>query len=225
VRDREHRAGVAREELLEPEHRFRIEVVRWFVEKKQVRRFEQELAECHASAFAAGEHRDGHFGVGALQRVHRLGKLAIKIPTISGVDGRLQIAHLSHERVEICIGIGHFGTDLVETIDLGEHIAEGHLNVLEHRLVFVERRLLLQDAHGIARREARFAVGNILETCHDLEQRRLAHAIRPYHADLRAGIERKRHVIEDDLVAVRLARLIHLVDEFCHGIPFRKLIV
>ena len=94
-----------------------------------------------------------------------------------------------------------------------------------HRLVFVERRLLLQDAHGVAGREARFAVGNVLETCHNLEQRGFAHAIRPYHANLRAGIERKRHIIEDDLVAMRLACLIHLVDEFCHGIPFRKLIV
>lgn len=34
--------------------------------------------------------------------------------------------------------------------------------------------------------------------------------------DLRAGVERQGHVVEDDLVAVRLARLIHLVDEFRH---------
>ena len=169
MRDCEHRAGIARKELLEPEHRFRIEVARRFVEKKQVRRFEQELAERHAPAFAAGEHRDGRFGIGALQRVHRLGELAIKIPTVGGVDSRLQVAHFSHERVEICIGISHFRTDLVEAIDLGKHIAEGHLDVLEHRLVFVERWLLLQDAHSIAGRETRFAVGNVFETCHDLE--------------------------------------------------------
>ena len=73
-----------------------------------------------------------------------------------------------------------------------------------------------QDAHGIARREARLAVRDLLEAGHDLEQGGLAHAVRPHDADLRAGVERQRHVVEDDLVAVRLAGLMHLVNEFWH---------
>jgi hypothetical protein len=38
----------------------------------------------------------------------------------------------------------------------------------------------------------------------------------PDDADLRAGQERQGDVVEDDLVAVRLARLVHRVDELRH---------
>ena len=216
VRDGQHRAGVVPQELLEPEHRFRVQVVRGLVEQQQVGRLEQQAAERHAAPLAAGEVVDRFVGVGALQRVHGLGELAVKVPAVRGVDLGLELAHLLHERVEVGVGLGHLHADGVEALHLREDVAEGLLDVLEDRLILVEGRFLEQDAHGIARREARLAVRDLLEAGHGLEQGGLAHAVRPHDADLRAGVERQRHVVEDDLVAVRLAGLMHLVNEFWH---------
>ena len=50
-----------------------------------------------------------------------------------------------------------------------------------------------------------------------LQDRRLAGAVGADDADLGAGIERHRDVVEDDLVAVRLAGFGHGVDELGHG--------
>ena len=218
VRDGEHRSLVLVEELLEPQDRLGVQVVRRFVQKQQVRRLKQQAAERHAPAFAAGEHVHRHIGVGALQRVHRLRELAVQIPAVDCVDSILQLAHFRHERVEVGVGLGHEPADLVEAIDLRLHVAKRELDILKHRLVLIERRLLLEDSHGVAGREARLAVGDLLHARHQLQKRGLAHAVRTDHADFRAGIERQRDVVQDHLVAVRLARLVHLVNEFGHSI-------
>ena len=214
--DGEHGAGVVLEELLEPQHALRVEVVGRLVEQQQVGRLEQQLAQRDAPALATRQHADRHVGVGALQRVHGLGELRVEVPSVGGVDLVLQAAHLVHQRVEVGVGGGHLLADLVEALDLGDDVAERLLDVLQDGLVLVERRLLLQDAHRVAGGEARLAVGDLLEAGHEAQQRRLAHAVGAHDADLGAGEKGKRHVVEDDLVAVRLARLVHLVDEFCH---------
>ncbi len=150
VRDGEHRAGVVLEELLQPQHRLGIQVVRRLVEQQQVGRLEQQAAQRHAATLAAGKHVHGHVGIRALQRVHRLGELAVQVPAVRRVDLVLQLAHLVHERVEIGVGLGHLLADLVEALNLGDDVGEGHLHVLEDGLVLVERRLLLKDAHRVA---------------------------------------------------------------------------
>ncbi len=53
-----------------------------------------------------------------------------------------------------------------------------------------------------------------------LERRGLAHAVGTDHADLGAGKDAHRHVIEDDLVANSLTSLVHLVHELCHTHSF-----
>ena len=189
------------------------------VEQQQVGLFQKQAAQRHATALAAGKDAHGRVRVGTLQRVHGLGELGVEIPPVRGVDLVLQLAHLVHEGVEVGVGRGHLLADLVEAFHLGEHVGKGHLNVLEDGLVLLKRRLLQKDAHGVARRQARLAVGDFLQAGHDLQQGGLAHAIGPHDADLRAGIERQRDVVENNLVAHRLAGLVHLVDELCHDAP------
>jgi hypothetical protein len=53
VGDRNHRALVVLEEPFEPGHRFGVEMVRRFVEQQQIRRAQQQSAQCHPAAFAA----------------------------------------------------------------------------------------------------------------------------------------------------------------------------
>ena len=223
MRDGTDGALVALEELLEPQHALGIEVIGGLVEQQQVGSFEQKAAQRDATALAARKHIHGHVGLGALQRVHGLGKLAVQVPAVGGVDFILELTHLLHKRVEIGVGVAHLGTDLVEALDFSQNVAERHLDVLEDGLVLVERRLLLQDADGVAGAQAGLAVRDLLDTCHQFEERGLAHAVGADHADLGAGIERKRHIVQNDFVAVRLARFIHGVDEFRHAaLPFFK---
>ena len=85
VRDGQHRAGVGAQELLQPQHRLGVQVVRGLVEQQQVGRFQQQAAERHAPALAAGKHAHRRVGVGALQRVHGLRELAVQVPRVGGV--------------------------------------------------------------------------------------------------------------------------------------------
>ena len=207
------------QELLQPQNRLGIEMVGGLVEQQQIRCFEQQLAQCHTAAFATGAHVDRGVRVGTLQSVHGLIELGVEIPTVRRVDLGLQLAHLFHQSVEVGIRIGHLLADLVEARDLVGDRTEGHLDVLAHGLGVVQRRLLLQNAHGKARGEGCLAVGDGVESGHDLQQRGLTHAVGADDADLRARQEAQGHVIEDHAVAIGLASLDHLVNKLSHIIP------
>ena len=80
-------------------------------------------------------------------------------------------------------------------------------------------RLLHQDADREPVHEFGFTIGHVVHTRHDLQQARLTRSIGADHPDLGTGQEGERDVVEDDLVAVRLARLLQCVDELGHGHP------
>lgn len=216
MRDGQHCTLVVMQEVLEPQDRLGVQVVRGLVEQQQVGSLEQQLAQGHATALAAGKHVDRHVGIGQLQGVHGLADLGIDIPAVGGVDLVLELSHLGHEGVHVAIRVAHLLADLVEAIDLGDHIAKRHAHVLDDGLVVVERRLLLQDAHGVAGGKPGIAVGDLLDAGHDLEQGRLAHTVGAHDADLGTGVEAQGHVVKDYLVAMGLASLIHLVDKLRH---------
>ena len=217
VRDGQDGALVVVQEVLEPQDRLGVQVVRGLIEQQQIGGLEQQLAQGYATALAARKHVDRHIGIGQLQGVHGLAELGIDIPAIGGVNLVLELAHLGHEGVHVTVRVAHLLADLIEAIDLGDHIAKCHAHVLDNGLVVVERRLLLQDAHGIAGGKSSVAVGDLLDAGHNLEQGRLAHAVGAHDADLGAGIEAQGHVVKDHLVAMGLTSLIHLVDELRHS--------
>ena len=208
-------ALVLLEVLLEPEHALGVEVVGGLVQQQQVGLLQQQLAQRHATALAAGEVGDGLVAGRAAQRVHRLLELRVEVPAVLGVDLGLELAHLLHQRVEVRVGLGHLLADGVEALDLLEQLAHALLDVLQDGLGLVQRRLLQQDADAVAGAEARLAVGGLVQPRHDLQDRRLAGAVGADHADLRARVEAHGDVIEDDLVAHGLAGLVHRVDELC----------
>ena len=157
----------------------------------------------------------GHRLVGrrAAQRVHRLFELGVDVPRVGGVELLLQLAHFLHELVGV-VGRHQFG-DLVVPVELA---FDGYavLDVLAHRLGFVELGLLLQDADTRAGLQERVAVVGLIESGHDPQDARLTGPVGTDDADLRARKEVQRDVVKDDLVAVRLADLPHRVDEFGH---------
>ena len=84
--------------------------------------------------------------------------------------------------------------------------------------VLVQRRFLLQDADGGAGCQERVAVVGLVQAGHDPQDARLAGPVRADDADLGSRQEAQRDVVEDDLVAVRLADLAHRVDVFGHAV-------
>ena len=206
--------------LLQPEHGLRVQVVGGLVEQQQVGLLQQQLAQCYAAALTTGEVGDGHVGGRATQSLHSLLQLGIQVPRVSGVDSFLQLTHFLHEGVEVSIGLSHQGGNLVEAVELGLNLAHALLNVAQNGLLFVQRRLLQQDAHGVAGGQACLAVGGLVEASHNLEDGRLTRAVRTNHTDLGAGEERHRHVVKDDLVAHGLAGLDHLINKFSHSYLF-----
>ena len=90
MRDRQDRALVVGEVLLEPQHALGVEVVGRLVEQQQVRLGQQEPAQRDPATLTAGEVRDGLVGRRAAQRVHRLLQLRVDVPGVGGVELLLQ---------------------------------------------------------------------------------------------------------------------------------------
>ena len=216
--DRDDRALVRLQVLLEPEHALGVEVVGGLVEEKEVGLLQQELRERHAAALTTGELGDRLVARGRAQGIHRLLELGVEVPAVGGVDLLLQHAHLGQERVEVGVGVGHERGDLVEPVELALD-RDAVLDVLQHGLRLVELGLLHEDADGEARGQLRLAVGGCVETRHDLEDRRLSGAVGADHADLRSRQERHRDIVEDQLLADRFAGTDHGVDVFGHNGP------
>ncbi len=74
--------------------------------------------------------------------------------------------------------------------------------------------LLRQVPDGVPGRQRRLALNVVVEARHDLQQRRLARAVRAEHADLGAVEKRETDVLENDGVGrIDLAEPLHGVDE------------
>ena len=92
---------------------------------------------------------------------------------------------------------------------LGDAVLDVALDVLG----LVEVRLLLEHADGRAGRELGLAAVLLVEAGHDPQQRGLARAVVAEHADLGAGEERQRDVVEDRLVGgCTLRQAVHRED-------------
>ena len=215
--DRDDGAGVLLEVLLQPRDALGVEVVGGLVEQQQVGRLEQQLAQRDAAALTTGEDRDVGVPGRAAQRVHGLLDAGVELPAVGVLDDLHQLALLGQQRVEVGVGLPHRRADLLEA---GQRVAERLdrlLDVAAHVELLVERRLLLQDARRCSPGES---VASPLEGCSMpamiLRTVDLPAPLGPTHADLRAGQERQGDVVEDHLVAVRLARTDHRVDVLSH---------
>ena len=111
------------------------------------------------------------------------------------------------------VGVAELHRDRVEAV---EHLAGGAhavLDVAAHVLRRVELGLLREVADGRPVGELRVADEARVEPRHDPQQGRLARAVGPEHADLRAVQEGEGDVLEHDAVGrVLLAQLVHRVD-------------
>ncbi len=222
VRDGDDGALVFLQEALEPRDRLRVEMVGRLVEQQQVGRLEQQAAQRDAAPLAARERRDVRVGRRAAERIHRELELRVDVPRIHGVDAVLQ-APLLLEQLVHRLGrhvLAELHVQLVvpieQRLDLGDALLDVPLDVLAR----VEPRLLRQEADGDAVGRERLADELVILARHDLQQRALARAVQPEHADFRAGKKRQPDVFENDGVGrVNLPEPLHCVDVLHAPVP------
>ena len=186
--DGDDRPAVVVQVVLQPRHRFGVEVVGRLVEQQQVRLAEQQATERHPPAFAPGQRR--HVGIrwGTAQSVHRDLERRVEVPRIGGVDLLLQAGEL----IGVLLGVVH--RQLVEPIEQRPDLGHPLLHVAANVFGGVELRLLLEHSDGRAGRELGLAVELRVDPRHDAQQRRLPGAVVAEHADLGTRHERQRDV-------------------------------
>ena len=214
--DGQHAAGVRREVAFEPLHRLGVEVVGGLVEEQQVGLLEQQLAQRHPAALAAGEVVDQDVRRRAAQRVHRLVEPAVDVPRVGVVQRGLEVAGLLHQGVLVGVGVAHLHVGVLEPLHLGLDLVHGLLDVVEHRRALGQGRLLLEHPDRGVRVDDRVAVVGVLEARHDLEEGGLAGAVGADDSDLGAVQEGQGDVVEDHLVAVGLAHVAQREDVLSH---------
>ena len=194
--DRYHGPGVALQKLLQPVHRFGVQVVGRFVQQQHVRLGEQQLAQGHAALLATREHANLGIPGRQAQSVGGNFELVLGIGPGRGDDG-FQIRLLGGQRVKVGVLLGVGGVHLLEAGFGGKHLAHAGLHALAHRVAVVELGLLrqvadLQTGHGNG-----FALNLGVYAGHDLQQRGLARPVGTQHANLGTGEEAERNVFED----------------------------
>ncbi len=190
------------------------------VQQQHVGAREQQPAQRHAAPLAAGEVAD--LGVPGRQAQGLGGdlELALQVVGVGGLDDVLQARLLGGQGVEVGVRLGVGGVDAVELLLGLLDVGQGLLDGLAHVLAVVELGLLGQVADVDARHRARLALELGVDAGHDPQQGRLAGAVEAQHADLGAGEEGQRDVLEDLLLGGHdLAHPVHGVDVLRHGVP------
>ena len=159
VRYRNDCAGEAHQELFQPFHRFRIQVVGRLVQQQHIGLAQQEFAQGNAAFFTARQIAD--FGI-PFRQTQRIGsdfqfmfRTAARGRTRR--DNRFQAALLFRQCVKIRIRIGVLGIHFFQTFLRRRHFAQTAFHFLAHGFFGVKLRLLWQIAdfdaahrHGFA---------------------------------------------------------------------------
>ncbi|MBK7450758.1 MAG: hypothetical protein IPJ47_15620 [Anaerolineales bacterium] len=108
---------------------------------------------------------------------------------------------LCHEGVEVGIGFGELGVDLIEA---REHVDDGlhrFFDAFDDGFGFVEFGFLLEVAVGVAFGLRDLADVVFVDACDDAQQGGFARAVKTEHADLGAEVEAERNIAQDHFVA------------------------
>ena len=207
-------AGIIAQMAFEPVHRLGVEMVGGFVEEQEVGLVEQELAQGDAAALAAGEVGDLGVVGRAAERIHGLVDLGVEVPQPLGLDLVLELRHLVGGLLRVVDG------EVVVAVEHGLLGGDALHDVLAHRLVGVELRLLRQVADPGAFGDPAITDEVGVDAGHDAQQGGLARAVDAQDADLGVRVEGQVDGIEHLAVArIGLGQTPHVIDELpaVHG--------
>ena len=221
---RDDRTRVLLEVALEPRHREVVEVVGGLVEEQDVGLLDEQPAQRHPPALAAGKDIDVGARWWAAERVHGELEPGVQLPGAHRLDLVLDLGLAVEDLLHLVIvhGLGEFFGQGVELPQQVLGLRGALLDDLEDGLSGLELGLLLQQTDGVAGGSHDLAVGGFLDPRHDSEQCALARAVEPEDADLGAEKEAQRDVAQHRLLAVGFRNLDHREDNLlivsCHGV-------
>ena len=215
VGDGDDGAFVFAEVMFEPRHGFGVEVVGGFVEQEYIGFAEQELGERDAAFFSARADLDGRIRWRTAQGFHRHFEMTVEIPGVVLVEFFLQFGLFGDEGVEVGIGFGELGVDLIEA---REHFDDGlyrFFHDLDNCFGLVEFGFLLEQTVGVTFGLRDLADVVFVDARHDAQQRGLARTVESEHADLGAVIKPERDIAEDHFIADgdQTSHFVHGVDD------------
>ena len=218
--DKDHAALVLAQRVLQPRDRFRIKMVGRFVQKQNIRRFQQQFTKCDAALFTTREGCNIGIAIRATERIHRLVDLAVEIPKPLRLDLVLQ------GRQFIGCLIGVVGRNLVEAIEQSLLFRNPIHHIAADILGGIELRFLRQITHPDAVSGPGLAGKILVDPGHDPHQGRFAGAVDADNADLGAGIKRQPDVLENLAPAgIGLRQTFHHkhILRACHGHSFHNI--
>ena len=130
--DGHHGAGEAHQELLQPFHRFRVQVVGGFVQQQHVGLGQQQLAQRHAALLAAGQRADLGVPRRQAQRVGGDFQLVFDVVVGAGGDDGFQLGLFFGQRVEVGVRVGVGGVHLFQALLRAHHVAHAAFHFLAH---------------------------------------------------------------------------------------------
>ena len=131
--DGDHGAGVALQKLLQPVHRFGVQVVGGLVQQQHIGLGQQQAAQGHAALFTAGEHADIGLPWRQAQRVCGDLKLVLGVGARGGNDG-FELGLLGRQGVEVGVFFAVSGIDLFESRLGGHDLAHARFHAFAHGL-------------------------------------------------------------------------------------------
>ena len=208
-------AGEAYQELLQPFHRFSVQVVGRFVQQQHIGLAQQEFAQSNTTFFTAGQIAD--FGI-PFRQAQRIGgdfqfvfRTAARGRTCR--NNRFQATLLFRQRVKIRIGIGVLGIHFFQTFLRRSHFAQTAFHFLAHGFFRIKLRLLRQIADFDAAHRYGFALKFLIHTRHNPQHGGLTRAVQTEQTDFRAGKERKGNIFNDGFLRRHnLAHAQHRID-------------
>ena len=183
--DGHHGAGIALQKLLEPVHRFSVQVVGGLIQQQHVGFGQQQTAQGHAAFFTTRQQADLGVPRGQPQGICGNLKLVLGVSPCTANNG-FHLGLLLGERVKVGIFFAIGRVDFLQSGFGGEHVPHACLHAFTHGLIRIELGLLRQVADIQAGHRDGLALKFLIDTGHDFQQRRLAGAIRAQYTDLGA---------------------------------------
>ena len=184
-----------------------------FIEQKHVGLRQEQATQRNAALLATGELADIGIPGRQAQRIGGDFELAFKRVRIGHRQQTFQALLFGRKLVEIGAFLGVCGIHLIETLLRMDDLGNALFDDFTHRLVGIESRFLFEIADLGPWIGARLTLKIGIRAGHDAQHGRFAGTIHAQQADLGAGEERKRDVL-DDLALGRndLADAVHRVN-------------
>ena len=208
-------ARVLLQMMLQPGHALGIEMVGGLVQQQDVGLLQQEAAERHPPPLPAGDHIDGGIRRRTAQGAHGHVQPGVQVPGVERVESFLDLALALDELVHglVVHGLSKLHVDGFELLEEIGGFLNPLFHHLPHGLGFVHQGLLFEIAHSVALGEKGFSVELRVDPGHDAQQRALAGAVEPQHADLGAVEIGQGNILQNGLFVIEFADLDHRVDD------------